>query len=133
MADNERETPRAGSDGEQQGDLAPELYNDEQEDQSTQAQDVASDALAGDARRPSPLDSVKDDNPSELMDDSTQDLVDHMRDMEQSGRIDMSAYRGEPNHDDNEDRYGLENKLDKELTGDDAYVTEPDGYTPEDE
>lgn len=126
MTDNERETPRAGSDGEQQSDLAPELYNDEQEDESTQTQDVASGALANEGFHGSPLDSLKDDNPSELMDDSTQDLVDHMRDMEQSGRIDMSAYRGEPNHDDNEDRYGLENKLDEELTGDDAYVADPD-------
>jgi hypothetical protein len=126
MTDNERETPRDGSDGEQQRDLAPELYNDEQEDESTQTQDVASDALGNEARHASPLDSIKGDSDSGLMDDSTQDLVDHMRDMEQSGRIDMSAYRGEPNHDDNEDRYGLENKLDKELTGDDAYVGDPD-------
>ena len=32
--------------------------------------------------------------------------------MEQSGRIDMGAFRGEPNMDDNEDMYGDENKLD---------------------
>ena len=40
------------------------------------------------------------------MDDSTQDSVDHMRDMESSGRIDMSAYRGEPNMDDDAGKYG---------------------------
>ena len=44
--------------------------------------------------------------------DSTQDLVDHMRDRERSGRIDMGAYRGEDNMDDNEDKYGEENKID---------------------
>ena len=40
-----------------------------------------------------------------------------MRDMEQSGRIDMSAYAGEPNMDDNEDKYGEDNKID-DLAGD---------------
>jgi hypothetical protein len=29
-----------------------------------------------------------------------------MRDMERSGRIDMGAYRGEENMDDDEDKYG---------------------------
>ena len=42
-----------------------------------------------------------------------------MRDMEQSGRIDMGAYRGEPNLDDNEDKYGEDNKED-DLAGDGA-------------
>jgi len=46
------------------------------------------------------------------MDDSSQDLIDKMRDMEQSGRIDMGAYTGEPNMDDNEDKYGEENRED---------------------
>lgn len=122
-----------GNDGERDPNLAPETFNDEQEDESTQTQSVAAGALAGEGQHGSPLDSLKDDNSSDLMDDSTQDLVDHMRDMEQSGRIDMSAYRGEPNMDDNEDKYGLENKLDDELTGDDAYVSDPEEYTPEDE
>ncbi len=54
----------------------------------------------------SPTESIKGDNKSDLMGDSTQDTIDHMRDMESSGRIDMSAYRGEPNHDDNAAKYG---------------------------
>ena len=49
---------------------------------------------------------------SDLMGDSTQDTIDHMRDMESSGRIDMDAYRGEPNHDDNVDKYGKGHKPD---------------------
>ena len=40
-----------------------------------------------------------------------------MRDMESSGRIDMDANRGEPNHDDNVDKYGKPNKPD-DLRGD---------------
>jgi len=67
---------------------------------------VADEALAGGARAASPLDSLKPDEPGEVMDDSSQDLIDKMRDMEQSGRIDMGAYRGEPNHDDEDETYG---------------------------
>ena len=85
---------------------APELHNAEQDDELEQAQTVADEALRGGARHASPLDSVKPDDDDELMDDSTQDLIDKMRDMEQSGRIDMGAYRGEPNHDDEDDTYG---------------------------
>lgn len=111
-----------GNDGERDPDLAPETFNDEQEDESTQTQSVAAGALAGEAQDPSPLDSIKDDNDSGLLGDSTQDLIDHMRDMESSGRIDMSAYEGEPNMDDNEDKYGRANKIDPDLTGDGADV-----------
>src|SRR5690606_36241119 len=38
---------------------APELHNSEQDDEQWQTQTVAEDALDGDARDPSPLDSVK--------------------------------------------------------------------------
>ena len=99
-------------------DQAPELRNSEQDDEMEQTQTVADDALDGAARDPSPLDSSKNDEPGEIMNDSSQDLIDHMRDMEQSGRIDMNAYRGEPNMDDNEDKYGKANKIDDELAGD---------------
>ena len=87
---------------------APELHNDEQDDELAQAHTIADEALAGGARDASPLDSVKPDDDGEIMDDATQDLIDKMRDMEQSGRIDMGAYRGEPNHDDEDDAYGDE-------------------------
>jgi hypothetical protein len=93
-------------------DQAPELHNAEQDDELEQSQTVAEEALRGEAREASPLDSIKNDEPGEVMDDSSQDLIDKMRDMEQSGRIDMGAFAGEPNHDDNEDKYGDEAKLD---------------------
>jgi hypothetical protein len=94
-------------------DEAPELHNAEQDDELEQAQTVADEALGGGARRASPLDSIKPDDEGELMDDSTQDLIDKMRDMEQSGRIDMGAFAGEPNHDDEDETYG-ENRDDDE-------------------
>ena len=92
---------------------APELHNAEQDDEPGQAQTVAGEALAGGAREASPLDSIKVSDAGEVMDDASQDLVDKMRDMEQSGRIDMGAYRGEPNMDDDEDKYGDENDADE--------------------
>ena len=89
---------------EKQEDLAPETHNDEQEDESSQAQVVADNALHPDDG--SPTESTKHKGGAYEDDDSTQDLVDHMRDMESSGRIDMGAYQGEPNMDDDEDKYG---------------------------
>jgi hypothetical protein len=87
------------------GEQAPELHNAEQDDEPAQAQTVAQQAGIKDAEA-SPLDSVKPDDQGEVMDDSSQDLIDRMRDMEQSGRIDMDAYRGEPNLDDEDETYG---------------------------
>lgn len=105
-------TDRPRSSGERiSAEEAPELHNAEQDDELEQAQTVAEEARNKDADA-SPLDSLKADEPGEVMDDSTQDLIDKMRDMEQSGRIDMGAYRGEPNMDDNEDKYGDENRED---------------------
>jgi hypothetical protein len=110
MTDDPRPGARPEDDPTDAG--KPELHNAEQDDEGEQTQTVAADALDAEARQPSPLDSIKSDESSGLMNDSTQDLVDHMRDMEQSGRIDMDAYRGEPNLDDNEDKYGQGNKVD---------------------
>ena len=90
-------------------DVAPETDNDEQEDEDSQAQTIAEEARNKDAYA-SPLDSIKVNGG--IDDDSTQDLIDHMRDMEQSGRIDMDAFAGEENLDDNEDKYGEENRVD---------------------
>ena len=92
---------------------APELHNAEQDDEPAQAQTVAGEARTQDAEA-SPLDSVKPDDEGEVMDDASQDLIDKMRDMEQSGRIDMGAYRGEPNHDDEDETYGEEVDADDE-------------------
>lgn len=94
--------------------LAPETHNSEQDDEQSQAQTVANDArgrTAADGGEPTESVKVKGAN---LDEDSTEDLVDHMRDMESSGRIDMGAYRGEPNMDDEDDRYGEANSLEDE-------------------
>ena len=89
--------------------LAPETHNDEQDDERDQAQTVAEQAQ--DPATGSPTESAKTGEGA-AMGSSAQDTVDHMRDMESSGRIDMDAYQGEPNHDDNVDKYGKDKKPD---------------------
>lgn len=85
-------------------DLAPELVNDEQEDESAQAQTLADEALGRESSAFGLGDSEKASTGDET--DDVQDLVDHMVQMETSGHIDMSAYRGERNDDEEEGRYG---------------------------
>ena len=104
---------------QRQGALAPETHNDEQDDHLSQAQQVADDARALAGQTGSPTESIKRRNPGD--DDSTQDLIDHMRDMERSGRIDMSAYRGEPNMDDEDGKYGDAAERDPDMAGGPAH------------
>lgn len=86
-------------------DNDPEIENAEQDEELEQTHSVAEDALRGEARAPSPLDSLKVHGGIDES-DAEQDLIDKMRDMERSGRIDMGAFEGEPNLDDDEDKYG---------------------------
>lgn len=85
---------------EPRNDAAPETVNREQEDEEAQAQSVAEAA-----RRERRL-GDSDKAPSRGEGDDAQDLVDHMRQMERSGRIDMDAYRGERSDDDEDGELG---------------------------
>lgn len=116
MTNPSKKEDKLQSQEERQADLAPEMHNDEQDDHRSQAQEVAEQARDR-ASAGSPTESRKGPNNSDLMNDSTQDTIDHMRDMESSGRIDMDAFKGEPNHDDNVDELGPGNKVDN-LRGD---------------
>jgi hypothetical protein len=89
---------------EQDPDLAPEVVSDEQEEESAQAQTIADEALDRATSAFGLEDSKKVATGDET--DDVQDLVDHMNQMETSGRIDMDAYRGERNDDEEEGRYG---------------------------
>ncbi len=126
MTDKKIPSDEPESQEARQANFAPETHNDEQDDHRSQAQEVAEQARQLTPQTGSPTESIKTKNASGLMNDSTQDVVDHMRDMESSGRIDMGAFNGEPNMDDNEDKYGRANKIDKDLTGDGAHVPESD-------
>jgi hypothetical protein len=90
---------------------APEAFNREQEDEEAQAQSVAEAA-----RRERPLgESRKAKGPGDS--DDVQDLVDHMNQMERSGRIDMGAYRGERSDDDEDGELGEDGIEDDEPRG----------------
>lgn len=80
--------------------LAPETHNDGQDDHRAQAHTLATQAEALTQEIRSPTESEPAGNTMNLFGDSTQDLVEHMRDMESSGRIDMDAFAGEPDHGD---------------------------------
>ncbi|MDR6832703.1 MULTISPECIES: hypothetical protein [unclassified Sphingopyxis] len=79
---------------------APEATNREQDDEDAQAQTVAAAA-----RHERPLADSTKVGSGEASDD-VQDLVDHMNQMERSGRIDMDAYRGERSDDDEDGELG---------------------------
>lgn len=98
---------------ERQSHFPPETHNDEQEEHLQQAQQVAKEARQLTPATEMPTASEKGRGKSGLMNDSTQDTVDHMRDMEESGRIDMDSYRGEPNYDDDGEKYGHKNRIDE--------------------
>ena len=83
-------------------DLAPEAHNSEQDDEGAQAQTLAEEALRGRSEGLSDSEKVPGGDPG----DGTPDLVDHMNQMASSGRIDMSAFRGERSDDDEEGLYG---------------------------
>ncbi|MES2700532.1 MAG: hypothetical protein V4647_13070 [Pseudomonadota bacterium] len=100
------------------GELGPETAGSEQFDEEAQAHSVADEVLHGSRSKSSPTESSR--VKSGLDDDSTQDLVDHMRDMESSGRIDMGAFAGEPNHDDNAAKYGKGHDDDELFEDDDS-------------
>ncbi len=104
--------------------LPPEVHNGEQDPTGSQAQDVAEDAMREDSHTSSPLESTKpDSNDYDPAPDSKADLVDEMRRMEGSGTIDMSAFAGEPNHDDEPETYGGETTDDDEAGGSGEWLT----------
>lgn len=84
---------------------APETVNFEQEDAGTQAQDVADDALDRATSVLGLSDTEKVPTGDEAVDE-VPDLIDRMEQMDSSGMIDMSAYRGERNDDDEEGLLG---------------------------
>lgn len=103
---------------ERPDDLAPETVNDEQEEEDTQAQTVADEALDRSTAVQGLDDTEKVSDP--LNPSDTPDLVDHMKQMDTSGTIDMSAYDGEETMDDLENRYGASHAADEEFSEDDS-------------
>ena len=46
-------------------------------------------------------------NPAQIIPDDVPDLVERMNEMNRSGRVDMDAYAGEPQMDDEDDAFGV--------------------------
>jgi hypothetical protein len=86
----------------------PDRQNREQADEQAQAQAYA-EAARHDAYHERASEGSDRDNrpdPTLITPDDTQDVVDHMTDMDHGGRIDMNAYAGEPESMDDEDGTG---------------------------
>jgi hypothetical protein len=91
-----------------QAENIPESFNSEQDDEASQAQTVSDDAIRAIAHRSANLESEHGGttNPAQINPDDTQDVLDHMNQMERSGQIDMDAYRAERSDDDEPDSFG---------------------------
>jgi len=94
---------RRDGEGMADHDLAPEAHNADQDDEPAQAQSLADEVRSGSDRL-----ALGTERAPGGEDDSggMPDLVDHMNQMVTSGRIDMSAFRGERSDDDEEGMYG---------------------------
>ena len=95
---------KVGSDAPRRADFNdPDAQNAEQAEAGSQAQDVAADA------RVAALDCAEDSehggkpNPAQIIPDDAPDLVDKMNEMNRSGQIDMDAFEGEEDMDDEAD------------------------------
>ncbi|NWK97237.1 hypothetical protein DM806_16480 [Sphingobium lactosutens] len=86
-------------------DQGPE-ENSEQTETGSQAQDVANDARVRSTDLSEDSERGGRSNPAQIIPDDVEDLVEKMEAMDRSGRIDMDAYAGEPQMDDEEDSYG---------------------------
>jgi hypothetical protein len=81
----------------------PDTQNTEQDDEGAQAQEVAEEALEGayrEHRGEGGSTHGGRSNPAQIIPDDTQDLVDVMEHMDSSGEIDMDAFEGEDDMDD---------------------------------
>lgn len=85
---------------------APETA--EQDDEGAQAQTVADDAMRGLGDEQAEGDSEKapSGDTAGIAPEDSQDVVDHMTQMERSGVIDYDAYRGERTDDDEASTFG---------------------------
>ncbi|HKT84993.1 MAG TPA: hypothetical protein VJQ77_02775 [Novosphingobium sp.] len=103
---------------ERDKDLAHENTNLEQDEEDTQAQTVTGEARNRAIAAHELDDTEKPSNPLDPAD--TPDLVDHMKQMDTDGGIDMSAYDGEESMDDLENRHGVSHAPDKKFSEDDS-------------
>ncbi|MEJ7932950.1 hypothetical protein WG907_01605 [Sphingobium sp. AN558] len=86
--------------------------NAEQDERGTQANDVADDARLRQTDLSQDSERGGRSNPAQIIPDDVPDLVDKMKEMNRSGRIDNGAFEGEPQLDDEESALGETDDLD---------------------
>jgi hypothetical protein len=91
----------------QEADMARRIDEENSEQQEPdQAQDVAEDALNADLDPSEDSERGGHPNRGAVAPEDEPDLVERMKDMVNSGRIDNDAFAGEPQMDDEEDALG---------------------------
>lgn len=111
---------------------APETHDND--DEAAQAQTVADDAIRGLAAeqiKSEDSDHGGTTNPAQVIPDDAQDVVDHMEQMESSGRIDMDAYRGERSDDDESGMLGEAGMEPGDLDEHGSSIRESDNELPQ--
>lgn len=78
----------------------PDAQNAEQNETGTQAQDVAEDARHANIDLAEESEHGGKTDPAQIIPDDVPDLVDKIKEMRRSGRIDMDAFEGEEDMDD---------------------------------
>lgn len=93
--------PQGPAGPSRRGDMNdPDKQNAEQSEAGTQAQDVAEDARVVQLDPAEESEHGGKTNPAQIIPDDTPDLVDKMEEMRRSGRIDLDAFEGEEEMDD---------------------------------
>lgn len=128
MSDHNKPAPTSG----RPEGPAPENDNSEQDQRGEQAQDVAAEARTPENHKAGSTESRKAPSPGvDNIGGNEQDLVDRMRQMENSGIIDNGAFAGEADHDDEPARYrdtgkdaiNADTDVDADDEGDDLHLT----------
>jgi|GEM_PF-1326653 len=81
----------------------PDRGNAEQNEDGRQAQDLADEILDGDSEAVADSEHGEADNPADIVPRDVPDLADNIQNMMLSGQIDMSAFEGEENMDDEDE------------------------------
>lgn len=101
--------------------------NSEQQDEESQAHNVA-DAALDRTGEPDAGSTKTETSPHQITPDDTPDLVDRIEQMVSSGQIDEDAFAGEPQHDDEADPQDIERDIAQDDLPEDL---EPDDLSPD--
>lgn len=78
----------------------PDRQNSEQDETGAQTQDIAEEALTGQDGNSEESDPASPSNPADVIPRDVPDLVEKMKEMRKTGRLDLNAFEGEEDMDD---------------------------------